>query len=147
MATVGYGDAKPVTTCWFPLILALESFFESKFGHEKKYRVLLWIAGGKLVATATSICGIIVLAFPISMIVEKFASAQQRSIQEMQMQQGNFPPSSIHHLASLFSAAKSLLRVTYDLLLVTYDLLRVTYDLLRVTYHYPCFEIRLASRF
>ncbi|CAJ0567309.1 unnamed protein product, partial [Mesorhabditis spiculigera] len=48
MATVGYGDAKPVTTA------------------------------GKLVATTTSICGIIVLAFPISMIVEKFASAQQR---------------------------------------------------------------------
>eukprot|EP00080_Pristionchus_pacificus_P020770 PDM80790.1 ion channel [Pristionchus pacificus] len=58
MATVGYGDAKPVTTL------------------------------GKLVATATSICGIIVLAFPISMIVEKFASAQQRSLEEAQLQQG-----------------------------------------------------------
>ncbi|CAI4223600.1 unnamed protein product [Auanema sp. JU1783] len=57
MATVGYGDAKPVTTC------------------------------GKLVATATSICGIIVLAFPISMIVEKFASAQQKAIESEQIQQ------------------------------------------------------------
>ncbi|CAI5451917.1 unnamed protein product [Caenorhabditis angaria] len=57
MATVGYGDAKPVTTL------------------------------GKLVATSTSICGIIVLAFPISMIVEKFATAQQRAIEDAQMQQ------------------------------------------------------------
>ncbi|KHJ87506.1 hypothetical protein OESDEN_12718 [Oesophagostomum dentatum] len=57
MATVGYGDAKPVT------------------------------AFGKLVATATSICGIIVLAFPISMIVEKFASAQQKAIEDEQINQ------------------------------------------------------------
>ncbi|CAI2354348.1 unnamed protein product [Caenorhabditis sp. 36 PRJEB53466] len=57
MATVGYGDAKPVTTL------------------------------GKLVATSTSICGIIVLAFPISMIVEKFATAQQRAIEDQQIQQ------------------------------------------------------------
>ncbi|VDM61666.1 unnamed protein product [Angiostrongylus costaricensis] len=58
MATVGYGDAKPVT------------------------------AFGKMVATATSICGIIVLAFPISMIVEKFATAQQRAIEDEQLHQG-----------------------------------------------------------
>ncbi|KIH66440.1 transporter, cation channel family protein [Ancylostoma duodenale] len=57
MATVGYGDAKPVT------------------------------AFGKLVATATSICGIIVLAFPISMIVEKFATAQQKAIEAEQFNQ------------------------------------------------------------
>ncbi|RCN38355.1 hypothetical protein ANCCAN_15726, partial [Ancylostoma caninum] len=59
MATVGYGDAKPVT------------------------------AFGKLVATATSICGIIVLAFPISMIVEKFATAQQKAIEAEQFNQGS----------------------------------------------------------
>lgn len=39
-------------------------------------------------ATATSICGIIVLAFPISMIVEKFANAQQKAIEEEQLHQG-----------------------------------------------------------
>ncbi|VDM67523.1 unnamed protein product [Strongylus vulgaris] len=70
MATVGYGDAKPVTA-------------------SKKYLV------GKLVATATSICGIIVLAFPISMIVEKFATAQQRAIEEDQIHQGLFGDSLI----------------------------------------------------
>uniref|UniRef100_A0A914WS89 Uncharacterized protein n=1 Tax=Plectus sambesii TaxID=2011161 RepID=A0A914WS89_9BILA len=48
MTTVGYGDVVPTT----PL--------------------------GKAVATAASVCGIIVLAFPISMIVEKFATAQDR---------------------------------------------------------------------
>ena len=37
----------------------------------------LILAGGKLTATFASICGIIVLAFPISMIVEKFAVAQE----------------------------------------------------------------------
>ncbi|XGW02227.1 hypothetical protein V3C99_014347 [Haemonchus contortus] len=59
MATVGYGDAKPVTVF------------------------------GKLLATATSICGIIVLAFPISMIVEKFATAQQQAIEDEQLNQEN----------------------------------------------------------
>ena len=47
MTTVGYGDLVP------------QSF------------------GGKVTATFASICGIIVLAFPISMIVEKFAAAQE----------------------------------------------------------------------
>lgn len=50
------------------------------------------VLGGKLVATATSICGIIVLAFPISMIVEKFANAQQKAMEEEQMHQGYFLP-------------------------------------------------------
>ncbi|KHJ97947.1 Ion channel [Oesophagostomum dentatum] len=69
MATVGYGDAKPVT------------------------------AFGKLVATATSICGIIVLAFPISMIVEKFASAQQKAIEDEQINQASLPmtPQTAEH--------------------------------------------------
>ena len=71
MATVGYGDAKPVTTC---------KTFTFTTGH--------WLLDGKLVATATSICGIIVLAFPISMIVEKFANAQQKAIEEEQLHQG-----------------------------------------------------------
>lgn len=48
----------------------------------------VYVLVGKLVATATSICGIIVLAFPISMIVEKFASAQQKTLEEAQLQQG-----------------------------------------------------------
>ncbi|GMS80280.1 hypothetical protein PENTCL1PPCAC_2455, partial [Pristionchus entomophagus] len=72
MATVGYGDAKPVTTL------------------------------GKLVATATSICGIIVLAFPISMIVEKFASAQQRSLEEAQLQQAQMSAVANNYLLRRF---------------------------------------------
>ncbi|MFH4981764.1 hypothetical protein AB6A40_008473 [Gnathostoma spinigerum] len=51
MTTIGYGDSVPHT------------------------------AGGKLLATLASICGIIALAFPISMIVEKFATAQQKILQ------------------------------------------------------------------
>uniref|UniRef100_A0A0M3J0I1 Potassium voltage-gated channel subfamily F member 1 (inferred by orthology to a human protein) n=1 Tax=Anisakis simplex TaxID=6269 RepID=A0A0M3J0I1_ANISI len=51
MTTIGYGDSIPQTTI------------------------------GKIIATSASICGIIVLAFPISMIVEKFATAQQRAIE------------------------------------------------------------------
>lgn len=31
--------------------------------------------GGKLVASTASVCGIIVLAFPISMILDKFAAS------------------------------------------------------------------------
>ena len=58
MATIGYGDAKPITTI------------------------------GKLAASAAAILGIIVLAFPISMIVEKFSSAQQKAIEEQQLQAG-----------------------------------------------------------
>ncbi|KAE9553597.1 hypothetical protein FO519_003192 [Halicephalobus sp. NKZ332] len=45
MTTVGYGDLVPVTT------------------------------GGKVLASAASVCGIIVLAFPISMIIDKFAES------------------------------------------------------------------------
>uniref|UniRef100_A0AC34QXW3 BTB domain-containing protein n=2 Tax=Panagrolaimus sp. JU765 TaxID=591449 RepID=A0AC34QXW3_9BILA len=45
MTTVGYGDLVPVTT------------------------------GGKVVAAMASVCGIIVLAFPISMIIDKFAES------------------------------------------------------------------------
>lgn len=45
MTTVGYGDLVPVT------------------------------AGGKFVAALASVCGIIVLAFPISMIIDKFAES------------------------------------------------------------------------
>jgi hypothetical protein len=45
MTTVGYGDLVPVTT------------------------------GGKVVAAVASVCGIIVLAFPISMIIDKFAES------------------------------------------------------------------------
>uniref|UniRef100_A0A914DWW3 Ion transport domain-containing protein n=1 Tax=Acrobeloides nanus TaxID=290746 RepID=A0A914DWW3_9BILA len=45
MTTVGYGDLVPVTT------------------------------GGKVVASMASVCGIIVLAFPISMIIDKFAES------------------------------------------------------------------------
>uniref|UniRef100_A0A915C7S8 Potassium channel domain-containing protein n=1 Tax=Parascaris univalens TaxID=6257 RepID=A0A915C7S8_PARUN len=45
MTTVGYGDLVPVT------------------------------AGGKVVAALASVCGIIVLAFPISMIIDKFAES------------------------------------------------------------------------
>uniref|UniRef100_A0AC34EZ37 Ion transport domain-containing protein n=1 Tax=Panagrolaimus sp. ES5 TaxID=591445 RepID=A0AC34EZ37_9BILA len=57
VTTVGYGDTFPITTA------------------------------GKSVATAASICGIIILAFPISMIVEKFASAQQQALVEEQIKQ------------------------------------------------------------
>ena len=39
---------------------------------------------GKIVATLASICGIIVLAFPISMIVEKFATAQEEMAEQLQ---------------------------------------------------------------
>ncbi|CAB3397623.1 unnamed protein product [Caenorhabditis bovis] len=45
MTTVGYGDLVPIT------------------------------AGGKVVAALASVCGIIVLAFPISMIIDKFAES------------------------------------------------------------------------
>ena len=58
MTTVGYGDTFPVSTA------------------------------GKTVATAASVCGIIILAFPISMIVEKFANAQQQALVEDQLKQG-----------------------------------------------------------
>ncbi|CAB3397969.1 unnamed protein product [Caenorhabditis bovis] len=80
MATVGYGDAKPVTTL------------------------------GKLVATSTSICGIIVLAFPISMIVEKFASAQQRAIEDQQMQQAQMSAVANNALLRRFPTRRKVRR-------------------------------------
>ncbi|GMT11126.1 hypothetical protein PFISCL1PPCAC_2423, partial [Pristionchus fissidentatus] len=80
MATVGYGDAKPVTTL------------------------------GKLVATATSICGIIVLAFPISMIVEKFASAQQKSIEEAQIHQAQMSAVANNYLLRRFPTRRRVHR-------------------------------------
>ncbi|WKY10470.1 hypothetical protein Q1695_002659 [Nippostrongylus brasiliensis] len=80
MATVGYGDAKPVT------------------------------AFGKLVATATSICGIIVLAFPISMIVEKFATAQQRAMEDEQLHQAQVSAAANNYLLRRFPTRRKLRR-------------------------------------
>lgn len=80
MATVGYGDAKPVTVF------------------------------GKLVATATSICGIIVLAFPISMIVEKFATAQQRAIEDEQLHQAQVSAAANNYLLRRFPTRRKLRR-------------------------------------
>ncbi|KAE9414948.1 hypothetical protein Angca_009215 [Angiostrongylus cantonensis] len=80
MATVGYGDAKPVT------------------------------AFGKMMATATSICGILVLAFPISMIVEKFATAQQRAIEDEQLHQAQVSATANNYLLRRFpTRRKSIL--------------------------------------
>ncbi|KAI6236756.1 hypothetical protein M3Y95_00192000 [Aphelenchoides besseyi] len=42
---------------------------------------------GKLVATTAAICGIIILAFPVSLIVENFAQAQHLAKIEVQMRQ------------------------------------------------------------
>ncbi|KAK6029307.1 Ion channel [Ostertagia ostertagi] len=80
MATVGYGDAKPVTVF------------------------------GKLVATATSICGIIVLAFPISMIVEKFATAQQRAIEDEQLNQAQVTAAANNYLLRRFPTRRKVRR-------------------------------------
>ncbi|KAL6742608.1 hypothetical protein Aduo_015742 [Ancylostoma duodenale] len=80
MATVGYGDAKPVT------------------------------AFGKLVATATSICGIIVLAFPISMIVEKFATAQQKAIEAEQFNQAQVSAAANNYLLRRFPTRRRIRR-------------------------------------
>ncbi|EYC12466.1 hypothetical protein Y032_0047g1496 [Ancylostoma ceylanicum] len=80
MATVGYGDAKPVT------------------------------AFGKLVATATSICGIIVLAFPISMIVEKFATAQQKAIEDEQLHQAQVSAAANNYLLRRFPTRRRIRR-------------------------------------
>lgn len=57
MTTVGYGDLVPVTT------------------------------GGKIVAAVASVCGIIVLAFPISMIIDKFAESTGQGGQQLLEQQ------------------------------------------------------------
>ncbi|KAL3083168.1 hypothetical protein niasHS_010970 [Heterodera schachtii] len=47
--------------------------------------ILSWV--GKLVAALSSIFGIIILAFPISMVVENFAVAQQKSKLESQLRE------------------------------------------------------------
>ncbi|XGW02230.1 hypothetical protein V3C99_014347 [Haemonchus contortus] len=80
MATVGYGDAKPVTVF------------------------------GKLLATATSICGIIVLAFPISMIVEKFATAQQQAIEDEQLNQAQLTAAANNYLLRRFPTRRKTRR-------------------------------------
>lgn len=69
VTTVGYGDVLVMTT---GILLFCN------------YGFLV----GKAVATVAAICGIIILAFPISMIVEKFACAQQQAILEDQLRQG-----------------------------------------------------------
>uniref|UniRef100_A0A914YJS5 Potassium channel domain-containing protein n=1 Tax=Panagrolaimus superbus TaxID=310955 RepID=A0A914YJS5_9BILA len=66
MTTVGYGDLVPIT------------------------------AGGKVVAAMASVCGIIVLAFPISMIIDKFAESTgewygDEFVQNMQHHRRNDP--------------------------------------------------------
>jgi hypothetical protein len=48
---------------------------------------MLSILVGKVVATAASITGIILLAFPVSLIVENFAQAQHQSLIETQIRQ------------------------------------------------------------
>lgn len=50
-----------------------------------------------MIATSASVCGIIVLAFPISMIVEKFASAQQRAIEREAAKQGKHQLLFLHN--------------------------------------------------
>lgn len=71
MTTVGYGDLVPVTT---GEILFYTFFFKNQIITKHKYK-LKRILGGKVVAAVASVCGIIVLAFPISMIIDKFAES------------------------------------------------------------------------
>jgi hypothetical protein len=47
-----------------------------------------FLAVGKLVAALSSVFGIIILAFPISMVVENFAVAQQKLKLENQLREG-----------------------------------------------------------
>ncbi|EGT55199.1 hypothetical protein CAEBREN_02056 [Caenorhabditis brenneri] len=100
MATVGYGDAKPVTT-------RKNSKLQSQLILQK-----LFFSVGKLVATSTSICGIIVLAFPISMIVEKFATAQQRAIEDQQIQQAQMSAVANNALLRRFPTRRKVRRNT-----------------------------------
>ncbi|KAE9553595.1 hypothetical protein FO519_003190 [Halicephalobus sp. NKZ332] len=72
VTTVGYGDTFPIS------------------------------AAGKSVATAASICGIIILAFPISMIVEKFANAQQQALVEDQLKQAQMSAIANNYLLKRF---------------------------------------------
>ncbi|PAV85870.1 hypothetical protein WR25_09125 [Diploscapter pachys] len=80
MATIGYGDAKPITTI------------------------------GKLAASAAAILGIIVLAFPISMIVEKFSSAQQKAIEEQQLQAARMSAAANNYLLRRFPTRRRIRR-------------------------------------
>ncbi|KAI6200094.1 hypothetical protein M3Y96_00696700 [Aphelenchoides besseyi] len=49
--------------------------------------MIVQTALGKVVATTAAICGIIILAFPVSLIVENFAQAQHWALIEAQMRQ------------------------------------------------------------
>ncbi|KAK0412356.1 hypothetical protein QR680_006165 [Steinernema hermaphroditum] len=73
MTTIGYGDSIPKTTL------------------------------GKVIATSASVCGIIVLAFPISMIVEKFACAQQKSHEESQIRQAHMAAMAQNYFLNRFT--------------------------------------------
>ncbi|TKR87796.1 hypothetical protein L596_012139 [Steinernema carpocapsae] len=73
MTTIGYGDSIPKTTL------------------------------GKVIATSASVCGIIVLAFPISMIVEKFACAQQKAHEEAQVRQAHMAAVAQHYFNNRFA--------------------------------------------
>jgi hypothetical protein len=64
MTTVGYGDMVPVTAGW----------------REHKTRPMhRCLAAGKLVASFTSISGVVVLAFPITLIVNNFNRVHRAS--------------------------------------------------------------------
>uniref|UniRef100_F1L9K2 Potassium voltage-gated channel subfamily B member 2 n=1 Tax=Ascaris suum TaxID=6253 RepID=F1L9K2_ASCSU len=76
MTTIGYGDSIPQTSI------------------------------GKMIATSASVCGIIVLAFPISMIVEKFASAQQRAIEREAAKQAAIAAATNQYLLGRFPSRR-----------------------------------------
>uniref|UniRef100_A0A1I7YNX9 Ion_trans domain-containing protein n=1 Tax=Steinernema glaseri TaxID=37863 RepID=A0A1I7YNX9_9BILA len=73
MTTIGYGDSIPKTSL------------------------------GKVIATSASVCGIIVLAFPISMIVEKFACAQQKAHEESQIRQAHMAVMAQNYFLNRFT--------------------------------------------
>uniref|UniRef100_A0A914DYG4 BTB domain-containing protein n=1 Tax=Acrobeloides nanus TaxID=290746 RepID=A0A914DYG4_9BILA len=70
--------------------------------------VLVMTTIGKTVATVASICGIIILAFPISMIVEKFACAQQQAILEDQLRQAQVAAVANDYLLRRFPARRKV---------------------------------------
>jgi hypothetical protein len=72
MTTVGYGDSHIQTT--------------RKLIKKTKKPIISDLVG-KVVATSASITGIILLAFPVSLIVENFAQAQHHSLIETQIKQ------------------------------------------------------------
>ncbi|KHN77867.1 Potassium voltage-gated channel subfamily B member 1 [Toxocara canis] len=80
MTTIGYGDSIPQTSV------------------------------GKMIATLASVCGIIVLAFPISMIVEKFASAQQRAIEREASKQAQMSAVANRYLIARFPTRRKACR-------------------------------------